>query len=291
VAEPVVLVAGGDPLQGLGGHSAYVRAHGRAARRAGFEPHVLCTGSGSRLLETDFGLLHRISPSWEPAWLSRHRGHQLVWRFRRLACAAAALVRAHPRVRIVHGFGVFASSAVLACQTLSRERRTVVPIASAYDTMVREGRAKLRGVSRSHGAIQRLVFAAELAWIRTAVERWERRGYVEARLVLVNYESMRRLLTTSYGLDRTLRKIPYSPETAFREPGPRPAPPATLAAPRAGPLVLAVSRHDPRKGVDVLPRPLDSFGPPARRSGPAWSATALSWPRTGGSPRGSGWPT
>ena len=35
-AEPIVLIAGNDVVAGTGGHPSYVRAHARAARRAGF---------------------------------------------------------------------------------------------------------------------------------------------------------------------------------------------------------------------------------------------------------------
>lgn len=254
VAEPVVLVAGGDPVPGIGGHSSYVRAHALAARRAGFEPHILCIGPGRRTVETDVGILHRTPLDWEPEWLARHRGHLLIWRFLVLARATEAFVRAHPRVRLLHGFGVFSCSAVLASRTLQRHGLATVAVASAYDTMAREARAKLRGVSPDHGSLPRIRLAAELLWTRLVVDRWERRGYVGAQQVLVNYESVRRLLATSYGLGETIRKIPYSSDAAFRETGPPPALPEalTLLRPASAPLVVAVSRHDPRKGVDVL---------------------------------------
>ena len=177
-----------------------------------------------------------------------------MWRFPLLARAAAAVARAHPGVRVVHGFGVFASSAVLAARRLGRLGIAITAVASAYDTMAHEGRAKLRGVSRPHGRWAQMGMAAELAWIRLAVDRWERRGYAGARLILVHYDSMRRILAASYGLDRSVCRIPYASEAAFREPAPRPPPPPGLdgPGPAAGPLVVAVSRHDPRKGVDVL---------------------------------------
>lgn len=254
MAEPVVLVAGGDPFPGIGGHSTYVRAHARAARRAGFEPHILCIGRGQRTVETEIGVLHRTPLDWEPQWLRRYRRHLLVWRFLALARATAVFVRAHPRVRVLHGFGVFGCSAVLASRALRREGLATVAVSSAYDTMAQEARAKLRGASPDHGLQARVRAAVELLWTRLVVDRWERRGYVGARVVLVNYESVRRLLMTSYGLGETIRKIPYSSDAAFREMGPSPPLPEALTSlrPASAPLVVAVSRHDPRKGVDVL---------------------------------------
>jgi glycosyltransferase involved in cell wall biosynthesis len=242
----------------VGGHSVYVRSHGLALRRAGFAPHVLCLSPDTGVVETEFGLLHRHPLPPEPAALVRYRAHQAIWRFGRLARAVAAFVRAGPGVRLIHGFGVFAEVAVRAGETLTRWGRAPVLVASAYDTMYREARAKFRGFSRDHGLRARLGQAAQLAWIRLAVDRLERRGYAGARLVLVNYESVRRLLAESYGLGDTLRRIAYASEAAFRPPGARPPLPAHVAAlsPATVPLILAVSRHDPRKGVDVLLRAL-----------------------------------
>jgi glycosyltransferase involved in cell wall biosynthesis len=269
VAEPVVLVAGGDPrppsktlaeagVPGIGGHSTYVRAHALAVRRAGFEPNIVCIGPRRQTVETDVGVLHWTPLDWEPEWLARNRRHLLIWRFLVLARATEAFVHAHPRVRLLHGFGVYGSSAVLASRALRRQGLATVAVASAYDTMAREARAKLCGVSPDHGSLPRIRLVAELLWTRLVVDRWERRGYVGAQQVLVNYESVRQLLATSYGLGETIRKIPYSSDAAFRETDVPPALPAALAlrGPASTPLVVAMSRHDPRKGVDVLLRAL-----------------------------------
>jgi glycosyltransferase involved in cell wall biosynthesis len=73
--------------------------------------------------------------------------------------------------------------------------------------------------------------------------------------VLVNYESVRRILEDAYGSSLEIRRFPYASEVAFREQESAswdlPEPVARLA-PEQGPLVLAVSRQDPRKGLDVL---------------------------------------
>ena len=53
-------MSGQDPTKGMGGHGTYVRAHARAAKRAGFEPHIFCCGPRAERIETDFGTLHRV---------------------------------------------------------------------------------------------------------------------------------------------------------------------------------------------------------------------------------------
>ncbi len=78
-------------------------------------------------------------------------------------------------------------------------------------------------------------------------DRWERWGYTSSRVVLVNYESVRRILRDEYGAGIRTRLMPYTSEDAF-------LPDVDEAAGdgRETPLVLAISRQDPRKGVDVL---------------------------------------
>lgn len=257
MSRPIALVAGKDPLQGIGGHSRYVRAHARAARVIGFEPHVFCFSDESGAVETDFGLVHRARLPWR---LERHprlafRRHLFVWRQALVARAVVGFVRAHPETRVIHSFGIFAGAGVAASRALARSGIDTVPIASAYDTLAREAAAKAAGARRSEAWRTRLGFAAELAFTRLVVDRCEARGYAASRLVLVNYASVRRALAEGYGLRARVRLVSYGPETAFvhAPDARRPTPDAVRALePRGAPMIVALSRHDPRKGVDVL---------------------------------------
>src|SRR5207253_2323071 len=86
-------------------------------------------------------------------------------------------------------------------------------------------------------------------------DRAERRGYEASDLVLVNYESVRMLLRAS-GCATEIRRLPYASAAAFTSntDAPRQPLPDSIAClhPADAPLVVAVSRHDPRKGLDVL---------------------------------------
>ncbi|MET0957012.1 MAG: hypothetical protein ABWZ18_00745, partial [Solirubrobacterales bacterium] len=57
----LVLIGGKDPLTDDAGHSSYVRAHGLAARRAGYRPIVLCAGESAAVTETAFGTVVRCA--------------------------------------------------------------------------------------------------------------------------------------------------------------------------------------------------------------------------------------
>lgn len=53
-----IFIGGRNPMLFPGGLEAFVRAYGRAAMRAGYEPHHFCVGKSARLEATPFGALH-----------------------------------------------------------------------------------------------------------------------------------------------------------------------------------------------------------------------------------------
>ena len=100
-AEPIVLIAGNDVVAGTGGHPSYVRAHARAARRAGFAPQLFSLSRADGTVETDYGTVHQVGVrvGFERWPVLGHRKNQLVWRYAFLARAVASFVRAHGAIR------------------------------------------------------------------------------------------------------------------------------------------------------------------------------------------------
>src|SRR5262249_49891881 len=92
-----------------------------------------------------------------------------------------------------------------------------------------------------------------------SISGYERRAYRESRVVLHNYESVGRMIRNQHGPEVACRKIAYAAEPAFRTNAadgiPEP-PELTGLEPHTAPLLVSVSRHDPRKGIDVLLRAL-----------------------------------
>jgi glycosyltransferase involved in cell wall biosynthesis len=225
MGQAVVMVAGADPLTGVGGDASYIRAHARAARRASFAPHIFCVSPREAVVEAEFGTVYRVPT---PA---------------RLVRAVMAFVMGPAAPRIIHSFGIHGHMGVEAARRLRRRGIRVAAVTSAHDTVPPERPAGRRAA----GAVARL-------WRHFVVDRRERRAYTEADLVLVNYDSVRQALAERYGLADTVRTITYAPPSAFlvrggtsRGLGAAPALPGD-----APPLVVAVARHDPRKGLDVL---------------------------------------
>jgi glycosyltransferase involved in cell wall biosynthesis len=246
----IVYVAGKDPLFERGdGHTSYVRAHARAALRAGFMPHLFCASVTSGTVESEFGIVHRLrSPGLrlQPTGRSPRYFFLIVEHVFRLARAIEAFVRARTGTTLVHGFAVWGAAGVVASRRSARG--AAVPILSTYTTGAHESRAKVRGASPAHDRRARFSAHVEDLWTRSVAQRYERRAHLGARLVVVNYESVRRLVVAKYPVASKCRRLPYTSESAF-------APTETAAVLRhdgGPPLVAAVSRHDPRKGVDVL---------------------------------------
>ncbi len=259
MSREVVLVAGRDPLsEPGGGHSRYVCVHARAALAAGFRVHVFCVAPAAGRVETDFGVVHQVASVFRPFRQLMVAGHGP-----RLAAAIEAFAATRPAPLVLHGFGVWGYASVLAHERLARKGVAAVPILSSYTIYGVETRS-LRRASAAYSLPTWLSYAAREMWVPLAVQRFESRAYRGARLVLVNYESVRRLVTQRFGAGVTCRKVPYASESAFLREGPAPASPVVLTglgdrdglAPGTPPVVVTVARQEPRKGVNVLLRAL-----------------------------------
>lgn len=265
MSRTLVFLAGRDPIEERGGgHSTYVRAHARAAIRAGFAPHIFCVSARTGVVNTDFGVVHQIpSPFRRLRRLMQPelRNHLVFCHAPRMVAAVEAFLRGRGRnLHLVHGFGVSGYVGVEVGRRLSRKGTEVIPVVSAFSTNVHESAVRARAVRQDYGRWRRTRYRLEHLWTRLVVDAYERQTYSGSRLVLINYESVRRLLEECYGVGGKCRKVPYTSESAFPASAPAPdgGPAHALGVlrPIGAPLAVAVSRHDPRKGVDVLLRAL-----------------------------------
>lgn len=270
VERAIVFVTGWNPARGKGGGSSYVRTHMRAARRAGYEPHAFCIDQDNGTTEEAFGTVHRVVPAlpfrralavtaaggWQSFlghWFSsfalspyNHGAHAP-----RLAAAVERFLARRPGPHLIHGFYTWSGAGLDVRKRLQARGIDCVVVSSIYTTARHEAAGKAQGAAHAP-ALQRALFSAERIWIDRVVRRRERRVYRESDLVLVNYDSVRRLLLAEHGARAAIRKIPYCPDRAFDDEsvladGERTA---------GDPLIVSVSRHDPRKGIDILLRAL-----------------------------------
>ena len=269
MSTPVVFITGWNPTHGKGGGSAYVRAHMRAALRAGYEPHIFCTDSESGEKDESFGTVHRVAPgrpfrrALAAAATGRAQGFLGHWftgfafspynsvsHAARLAAAIERFLAGRRGPHVLHGFYTWGCVGLDVRERLRRHGAECAVVNSIYTTARHEAEGKARGVSTAP-FLHRAVFRAERLWIESVVRRQERRVYRGSRLVLVNYEAVRRRLLAEHGPGAETRLVPYCAESAFFDS----VPPCGDAG-AADPLIVSVSRHDPRKGVDVLIRAL-----------------------------------
>ncbi len=246
----VAIVAGSDPREPVTGHRTYVLAHALAARAAGFEPHVFVVAERDRVEQAEFGAVHLVRSPVRPFWTLLAPVHQPY-----LARGIEAALGDVPGPHLIHSFGAWAGVGVAASRRLARRGVESVPIASAYTTLAHEIRAKVAGLDARHGVYQRVRFRAIERWTWAVASPHERRGYSGSRLVLCNYESVRRLVRELCGPSVAPRVLPYAAPAAFQdaEVGEATVPESLGALEPAGaPLIVSVSRHDPRKGVDRL---------------------------------------
>jgi glycosyltransferase involved in cell wall biosynthesis len=255
VPRPVVLISGYDPTAaGYGGHSSYVRAHAYALRQAGFEPHMFCLSPRTETVAAPYAVVHRIASPYHS-----FRNVMLPFQAPRLIRAVESYLAPLPPPHLIHGFQIWTHVAVAAAKRLNARGIPTQPAGSAYDAVLYESLGKLASAFHSYGFRERFRQLVEFVWDRLVIVRYESRWHHHARAVFVNYHSVDRLLRESSGPDIPIRHLPYASETAFLYPDPCTLPvPDTITRLRAtgAPLIVAISRHDPRKGLAILLRAL-----------------------------------
>lgn len=245
--KPVILVCGKDPVREAGvGHTTYVRAHARAALRAGYQPHLLVVSPSAEVVESEFGTIHRVRSPWPYGRSGAGVGYRqwLLWLHAPLLARYGARLAQDLGTRsIVHAFGPYGGVA----DAIARESGGLATaILSAYTTFRHEYEGKRGGFQAVQSFSTRLRLRVDLEVTRLVTNGTERRGFERASRILVNYESVRRLVEAEYGGGDRIVRVPYAPDTAFRD---QPPPPRSN---EDVPIVVAVSRHDPRKQVPTL---------------------------------------
>lgn len=264
MSKVVVLVAGKEPQTGMGGGPSYLRVHARAASQAGFEPHIFYAAPVVGLVESEYGFIHQAR-SFTANRLAKSGGIEigkclLPWQAPRMAAAIAHFLAARRGPHLIHGFSAWGYAALLAGERLRRAGADAVVVNSVYTTAEYESRIKAKAMSGYAGRVKRAASRLEYAVIKRVIARYEGRIFAESRLVLLNYDAVHRLFLKDYGPVAQVCKLPYASESAFlhQDGAARAPPPEAIAAlaPRDAPLIVSVSRHDPRKGLDTLLRAL-----------------------------------
>jgi glycosyltransferase involved in cell wall biosynthesis len=251
--KPVIFVCGSDAIKGPGGHQTLVRATARAAWNAGFEPQIFCVAPKSAVVQTDFGVVRYLASRLRTA-----RSRTVRWHGPVLSSCIRGFLSDQPGPHLIHGFGIWGWVAVDVSRRLERTGPSATAVISVYDTVAHEASARVRGLEPAHGWWRRSHYYRQFIWNSLFIDRWERYALTRARLLMMNYESVRRLIRESYGDGLDLRIMPYSSETAFLDPATLQATGSTSLEPigslqnQSAPLIVAASRHSPRKGVHIL---------------------------------------
>jgi glycosyltransferase involved in cell wall biosynthesis len=256
MSKEIVFISGKDPLVEIGGHSSYVRAHARAAMRLGFEPHIFCVSSKTEVVRGAFGVIHRVATPFRP-----FRPLMTPFHSPSIGVEAERFSATISDPILIHGFGIGGYAGLTVARRLARQGREAPLIVNAYTAIEHEARGKLKGVNGNHGLSRRFQHLIEYVWTGACLNNYERRLYSGAQLVITNYKSVMRRLGDRYGASVRMVRTPYATEMAFlRNPEqPMPVePPIDLPhgleslKPSGAPLIVAVSRQDPRKGIDIL---------------------------------------
>ena len=243
-----------DVVGGAGGAESLILTNVRLARSAGYRTHLLAAVGSTRALTTP-EQRSGLGPVTELVNPARFIGRRSTPRSVDTPALAIPTIRAAVRIGralvepdggplVIDSCSLGSGVAVGARDRLRAHGVRCSVVGRFYTTMVDEARTKRAGVTPEHGLQARLQADIELAWSHL-LERFERRGYERCDVAVSNYRSVVRLLDHDLGPRPDIQVLPYTSGTAPADP-----PPRRSAGPRL--RIVAVSRHDPRKGIDVL---------------------------------------
>lgn len=251
LGKEVIFIVGKNPQSTRGGHSTFVRACARGAILIGLEPHLFAVGPTSTTTMTDLGVIHQIASPVRP-----FRALMLPIHGPLLLAAVKRFTRQQAGPHRVHSFGGWGAIGVKISEHLRLFGTRTIHLTSVFSTLPHEYLAKLVAARGGRDLKNHFVQAVEYYWIRYVISRYERDQMLLSDLVLVNYDSVRRIVEETYGVNPRIRKVSYCSDKAF----PRDQSSVTTIKPRmnlerASPgtlVILSISRQDPRKGHHVL---------------------------------------
>jgi glycosyltransferase involved in cell wall biosynthesis len=245
----LVLLCGRDPLRSAGGSESYATSLALAARRGGLHPNLFVAGARTETIESPMGTVHRVLSPWRST-----AAHAAVLHRPTLVRAVVSFLRSRPGTHLIHSHAGWSKLATDAAAKLNAEGVATATFCEFYSTVGHEQRFKLQSAMVRASPWRTLKYSLLLAWVRAASVPTERAGYLRADRVAVNYENVRRLLVAAYG-ERSIDHISYCAPLAFRADATFVERPADSAGEHA-PLIVSVSRHSARKGLDILIRAL-----------------------------------
>lgn len=241
------LVTHRDPLLWHGGGPTYVRAWAMAARECGLDPRIVTLGPPGESSSSDYGTVHRVTSP-----IGRYSSQTLPVNAPVLGRAVAKILGERPGHHVVHGFSGWPLLSSRQVHKLRRRGAHITRVQTAWTTVRHEQEAKFDSTTTAGPLRRRAV--AERAWNLALTSRMQGRIMRTSDQIWINYRATGQILADEWGPDLPLRLVPYLPESAFTDdPGPAHLPPdiADLAAPEV-PLIMTMSRHVARKGLDVL---------------------------------------
>lgn len=251
----LLLVTGKHPLEDSGGHGSYCRMWARAAVAAGYSPEIFAVSFHAEDAVTPYGRIHAIRSPWRKFCQFRHTGipsYTAGWHTGILTRAILRHARTlDPAQRLIlHGVHTWTTPALRAARRLRAEGREVRLFMSAYTTIQHEFEERWRGSRALPGVAPTLSMLWEMVNLHVSLNPAERLICRMVDRIVVHYDSVRRLLEAAWAPCAPIVRLPYTTEQALVRPV------APESAPDGVPTILAVSRHDARKGLDTLLRAL-----------------------------------
>lgn len=249
----LVYCLGRDFVGRAGGGESYVNSQAMSAFKLGLKPEVYSLDRHAA--DHDLGYVRVTCAGgfgfeFRPEFVDLYK--------RRLAAAVVERLETEPGPNVIHSFGPWAAAGQRATEILRRRGVEVSHVVTMWELFGPHTRSKRGNELIMTHAGRRLRQAAIEGWVNLSTVPAERAALRLADAVIVNYRRLDELLKREYRVETPISVLPYATMTAWdpvdsTEPLPKAIDGLDV---QGGPIVLATSRHEPRKGVDVLIRAL-----------------------------------
>lgn len=245
IKPSIYILSGKNPLQAKSGYASYTYNLSKILTNLGYKVMVFCFGKSDQVIKSKIGTIHIIGSNIF-SLLKDVEMAGLILLTPRLSIVLAKQLKNTPG--LIWGIGPWGLAGALAKLFSRGYQGTSWKLVSDYFTTTRhEFLGTLAGVTvKDHGLVTK--FNVWFAYV-TLVQLYnflERFLLHQSHKIITHYQSTENILTSQFGLNsKQFIRLPYFVQLRNR-------PHNTSDSMTKSPLIICVSRHDGRKGINFL---------------------------------------
>ncbi len=248
--NPIFIISGKSPLSGFGGgYSTFSRNLGKTLTKLGFQVYIVALGDANAQKATDFGTLVTVKATIASFNVTALPG--LPWFSYKFSIAIKKIMSEYPNgtKAIIWGIGPWGFAGWIL---KSFFRYPIVHINNYFTTTKHEWKGSLQAVTlQDYGVFIWLKFLLIYHTVVRFLTLLEYFVLSSSDSIVTNYQSTESILTEQFSIPKNkFIRTPFPIEAYIRISNKKHTTARTVNLPKQ--YILFLSRHDPRKGVNVL---------------------------------------